>query len=488
MTYRILLAAVLPVAKVCAIFSTGDRIERLQGPPQPADWALQPFGAGPPLDKAQPLPPPPPRGTWPRNATRLRPGNQSSDEVQYLPWRPWRPWFSGTYENPYEHPGWTSRVRHWHPHHQVKRQDTGIRHFFNSAVAFEWMLFALAFTCFVLLHIYLFDWPSSRWYHSMALLIWFGAAALYNLVLWRRLGAKAGRKWLAGYFLEFVFSIENVFIYHIVVQAFQVPRKPAQKALFIVVCCQVLFQMIFFMGLASWLQTVWALPYLLGIWLMYVGCETAREGEHADFDVGESTAFRACHYLLPGRLSPQYRNSNVVFFEDDGRTKVTMLLPAILCLLLVDFVMEVDVTLTKIEEINNHYIGFTSSVAAAFAVPELFFVARDLFMRFYLLKYGVSFVLVFFGAELLLHQFLHIPDMVGILIIGLVLLLCAILSKVFGYSPGTAKADPDGSESELPQAMHSVETEQHGAMKPQPCSEGDVRPPAGPGESEPRLS
>merc|ERR1719210_494019 len=104
----------------------------------------------------------------------------------------------------------------------------------------------------------------------------------------------------------------------------------------------------------------------------------------------------------------------MTFLDADGKMKFTLLLPATACLLMVNFVMEIDVTLTKIEEIDNPYVSFTSSVVAASAVPELFFVARDMFKRFHLLKYGVTFVLLFFGAELLCHNFLHIPDMVGI--------------------------------------------------------------------------
>merc|ERR1719499_1993491 len=98
------------------------------------------------------------------------------------------------------------------------------------------------------------------------------------------------------------------------------------------------------------------------------------------------------------------------FFNDQWH--VTLLLPATCCLLAADFMMEIDVTLTKIMEIKQPFIGFTSSMAAAFAVPELFFVAQDLFQRFRLLKYGVSFVLIFFGGLLLLHRFVQLPDMV----------------------------------------------------------------------------
>jgi len=328
---------------------------------------------------------------------------------------------------------WTSRVKHW-------RDRPGQRHagpstFFESVAYFEWMWFFIALIGFVILHCCLFDWPSSRWYHSTALLIWLSTAAVYCFIVWciRR---ESGSQWLAGYFLELIFSIENIFIYHIVVEAFRVPRKSAQKALFIVVCCQVVFQLIFYLGLASWLRSLMVLPYILGVWLVYVGIETARENDHGSFNIEDSLMVAACRRCLGNRLSASYRDDcSVVFYGEKGEARFTLLLPAIACLLVIDFVMEVDVTLTKIEEISNSYISFTSSVAAAFAVPELFFVARDMFKRYYLLKYGITFVLLFFGSELLLHRFVHIPDMVGIGIIVVVLIFCIALSKALHYHP-----------------------------------------------------
>jgi len=348
---------------------------------------------------------------------------------------------------------WSSRVNKWNGQRMPGKW--GIAKFFESAVAFEWMLFALAMACYIMLHLHLFEWPSKNHYHAIALVIWVLAAGAYGSLIWQHLGPSKGSDWLVGYFLEFVFSIENVFIYHTVVEAFQVPRKPAQKALFIVVLCQIVFQMIFFMGLASWLNSLVFLPYVLGAWLLYVGLHSARESEHGSFNFEESSVFKACRWVLGDKLLPGYKEDAVMFTEDE-RTRATLLLPALACLLMIDFIMEVDVTLTKIQETGNHYIAFTSSAAAAFAVPELFFVARDLFQRFPLMKYGVSFVLFFFGTELLLHNIVHIPDVLGVLIIAGVMLGCIILSKVLGYKPSHANHPDDVAARESPSGKEAA--------------------------------
>jgi len=331
-----------------------------------------------------------------------------------------------------------SRIGHWRRHKLPEGSaKASLSNLFNSALWKEWVFFFFALCCFIRLHVYLLDWPSRRTNYWLAFLIWLAAAGCFNVVVWRRLGAEHGRTWLCGYLQELVFSMENVFIFHTIISALQKSRMQAQKALFVVVCCQVLFQMVFFMGLANWLQSIQVLPYILGVWLVYLGVETLKQGDdHEGFNIEESSMLRAFQACLGDRLSQRGADGTAVLLVEDGTTKVTMLGPCIFILLIADFVMEVDVTLTKIEAIPNHYIGFTSSAAAAFAMPTLFFVARDLFARFAYLKYGVTFVLIFFGSELLLHQVVHIPDMIGIVIILVVMLMCIALSKYY-----SARAD-----------------------------------------------
>merc|ERR1719446_1373910 len=143
--------------------------------------------------------------------------------------------------------------------------------------------------------------------------------------------------------------------------------------------------------------------------------------------------YRAFSRVLGNRLSPEYEEDGLLMFSVKGRFYFSLLAVVTACLLTVDFLLEIDVTLTKIEELDNEYLAFTSSVVAAFAVPELFFVAVDLFQRYYLLKYGISFVLIFFGTQMLFHTVFEIPDLLGCAIIIGVMLICMALSSYGNY-------------------------------------------------------
>jgi len=314
--------------------------------------------------------------------------------------------------------------------HREKHQESapGPGDFFVSAECYEWMLFACALAIFFPLALFMQDWPSTTRFHVVALFIWLGVGVMYNIAVAWRLGRSSGVMWFTGYLLELIFSVENVFIFHIVEKAFRSPQHVTQKALFIVICCQIVFEMIFFMGLAVRVRSLQALPYVLGVWLLYLGYNAAGDDGHEDFNVKESKILRMSQHIFGNRFVFTYGPTGNIFVVKHGKLCVSLVFPLVLSMLAVDFFLEVDVVLTKIEELPNQYIAFTSSAVAAFAVPELFFVARDLFQRYGLLKYGVSFVLCFFGIQMLFHRFFVLPDLAGCAIIIIVMVACMLAS------------------------------------------------------------
>merc|ERR1719240_2329296 len=86
--------------------------------------------------------------------------------------------------------------------------------------------------------------PTHTKYHGLAILGWISLGMLYALFLYLRFGVKDTTIWLNGYLLELIFSLENVFVFHVIIESFGTPTSCVQKALFYVVCCQVLFELV----------------------------------------------------------------------------------------------------------------------------------------------------------------------------------------------------------------------------------------------------
>jgi len=346
----------------------------------------------------------------------------------------------------------------------------GVSEFFKSAIGYQWGGFLAAMAILVPLNHHLLAGPNTQKFHATALLAFIGLGFSYNSMVWGCMGVKAGIMWFTGFLLEFIFSIENVFVFHIVVKAFGTPIRLAQKAIFVVVCVQIVFEMVFFMGLASRVRELTALPYLLGLWLLYVGFQAARDDGHDDFKLKDSVIMRLWKVCLGDRLLLTYKD-DLIFFVEDERICVSLMFPLIGCLLAVDFALEVDVTLTKIEALPNEYIAFTSSALAALAVPELFCVAKRVFEHYFLLKYGISFVLVFFGVRMLFHDYIDIPDLVGCAIMVVVMALCMLLSE-FLQGPVTNNS---AAKEELNQKTSCARLEDAPDVKDMDTDSADVR-------------
>mmetsp|Transcript_34711 Transcript_34711/g.63053 ORF Transcript_34711/g.63053 Transcript_34711/m.63053 type:complete len:451 (+) Transcript_34711:227-1579(+) len=306
--------------------------------------------------------------------------------------------------------------------------------FLNSAVAEEWIMFAIGWVLLVRLSLYIESLECTKWWqHMCCLALWIVAALVFLAFTWFNWGRQSGEMWANGYTMELLLSMENVFLYELILVSFKVPAKLARYALFVTSLCQMIFQMFLFMGMAAYLQSMDALPYLLGAWLIFVAFQTMKDDEHEAFDAASSESYKAFRLAMGDRLLPDYGSEGSVFVEKDGRLRVTMLGPVIFCLLLVMFVMEVDVTLTKIEEIPNHFLAWSSSVLAAFALPELFVVVQELLRRFYLLKTGISFLLLFFGGMLIFRKTVKISDTMELAVMVMIILGSIVLSPILGY-------------------------------------------------------
>jgi len=239
--------------------------------------------------------------------------------------------------------------------------------------------------------------------------------------------------------MELILSVENIFLYEIIMISFRVPARQSRKALFITSIFQMFFQAILFMGIATWIKKQSCLPYFLGTWLVFVALSSMSEEEEDQFNPESSSLYRTLKHLLGDRLIPNYQSDSSILVKDEAGWRITMLGPVIGFLLLVMFTMEIDVTLAKIEEIPNHFSAWTSSVMAAFALPELFVVAQELMRQFFLLKTGISLLLFFFGILLLCHKGVQLPEEIELGVMVTIIIGSMLLSILLGYGSRESK-------------------------------------------------
>lgn len=327
------------------------------------------------------------------------------------------------------------------PHTVPDRQGLVARFedFVDSASAAEWyFLVIVAIIVFAVDLIILQHLPEIERTHVGLFIFWVLIATAFCTEVWLRLGARAGVDWLSGYTLELVFSVENVFIAHLIFCTFETPRRLMRKALFVGILGSIFFRFLFLLGLAETMYSMPLLPYMLGAWLIYCGVRhlvaSRDDDEFADFT--QTPVMRALKRCFGDRVSDFYdEEGEAVFLTSNGQVCMTMLGVVIFCLLSTDFLFGADGIMVKLEKIPNGYINFSSSVIALLTQRALFFVVRDIFTRISLARYGLGAIFFFVGVEMLAARFMYVSALLSFVIVVHVVVAAIAVSALKDACP-----------------------------------------------------
>lgn len=333
--------------------------------------------------------------------------------------------------------------------------------FFASARVASFASFMLFFMFLVAASMLLHYRESSYWWqHIFSMSFWLLITIVFMGTVGAQEGSEAMGEFISGYLTELALTFENVFIYEMILVSFRVPRKVARDMLFIVSFFQMFFQLWLFMFMAKALKQIESLPYLVGAWLIYLGIDSLRESdEESNFDPETSGFYRALRWVFGSRLEPHY-GDGFSYRTARGELRFSMQAPVLLCLIVAMFLLELDVTLAKIEDIPSNFIGWTSSVFVAFALSDLYFLVSQLFKNFQLVRSGISILLIFFGALLLLRNEVQISDTAEIAGMLSIVLLSVIFSQYMDLAPHKGAAFASEAEGISEQVDYSEEREE----------------------------
>eukprot|EP00439_Symbiodinium_sp_Y106_P068933 s915_g11.t2 len=273
------------------------------------------------------------------------------------------------------HGGITWDSPHWQRHRKLPK-GWRMHEILNSAEFFDWVALGLAMIlAYILRHYWLWQVAGEKQMasHGVSLLIWLGLGGALALAISLRFGKGHGEEWIAGYFFEFFFMLENVFVFRAVITALSLSDALVAKVLDWVVNCQIIFEAVFFLGLAHQLRALHLLPQVLGLGLLFFGLLTLRESfAKSKAESGVTSVLRSLSSSsLAGEQGfPLLQGEQAE--ADNGWH----------CAAAADFLCEIDTVLTKIEEIQSPFVAFSSSAMAAFALPELYMLSQDLLFHF----------------------------------------------------------------------------------------------------------
>jgi tellurite resistance protein TerC len=228
-------------------------------------------------------------------------------------------------------------------------------------------------------------------------------------------GWEATLTYLTGFVLEESLSIDNLFVMVLIFQNYRVPAAFQHRVLFWGILGALVMRACMILG-GVWLITTfqWVM-YLFGVYLLVQGLlQLKPESEE------EENEKRPLLERLIGRMVPVLRDADSggrFFVRVGGKLHVTQLMIALLSVEVADAVFALDSVPAVLTVSTDSFIVFTSNVFAILGLRSLYFVIRDMMDRFAHLKYALSVILIFVGLKMILHDWLHVPIWISLLII-----------------------------------------------------------------------
>jgi tellurite resistance protein TerC len=240
---------------------------------------------------------------------------------------------------------------------------------------------------------------AAAWSGAWVTLALFFNAALYLYARWRLPDAGAawqvGLEFLTGYLVEYSLSVDNIFVFLLVLRYFAVPARYQHRVLFYGILGALLFRGVFIALGAVLMQVHWVV-WLFGAFLIVTGARLA-VGSAESVEPERNLLVRALRRWAP--VTREFRGQRF-FVREGGRRWATPLLVALLCLEATDIVFAIDSVPAIFGLTREPFIVFTSNVFAILGLRSMYFMLGGAVERFHLLRYGLAAVLVFVGLKM----------------------------------------------------------------------------------------
>ncbi|MCV7280826.1 TerC family protein [Mycolicibacterium flavescens] len=267
-----------------------------------------------------------------------------------------------------------------------------------------------------------------------ALGIYVSLAIAFGLWTWFFHGSQYGLEFFAGWLTEYSLSVDNLFVFLIIMASFNVPRKYQQQALLVGIILALIFRGIFIaLGAVAINQFSWVF-YIFAAFLIYTAISLARDTDHEDDGDNIVVRFARNHLSMTDKW-----DGLKLWVKENGKRLMTPMFLVIVALGTTDLIFALDSIPAIYGLTQEPYLVFTANVFALMGLRQLYFLLGDLLKRLVYLSQGLAFILAFIGVKLLLHA-LHenevpfinggnhvpVPEIPTLLSLGVIIVTLAI--------------------------------------------------------------
>lgn len=234
--------------------------------------------------------------------------------------------------------------------------------------------------------------------------IYISIALSAGVVIGLTLGWDLGTQYIAGWVTEWSLSLDNLFVFVIILSGFKVPKKLHQKVIAVGITLALIFRFVFILLGAALIEHFSWIFYIFGVFLLFTAFQQVKEGVNPDAGAQEEYQengfvrfVRRFVKVTPDFVGHQYLH------RQDGKIFITPLLLVVIAVGSADVMFAVDSIPAIFGLTNEAFIVFAANAFALMGLRQLYFLIEGLMQRLIFLHFGLAAILGFIGVKLLLH-------------------------------------------------------------------------------------
>jgi TerC family integral membrane protein len=274
---------------------------------------------------------------------------------------------------------------------------------FTAVSPLVWTLTAVGFLAIVVLDLVVIarrDTAVSIRQATLWVVFYVGLATVFAAGMFVFRSGTAGSEFVAGYITEYSLSVDNLFVFIIIMSRFAVPSLAVDKVLYIGIVVSMFLRGAFIAAGAAAISAASWMFYIFGAFLVYTAVRLALEGKNDEEDFQENALLRGLRRGLP--LAPDY-DGTALTTRVAGRRMVTPLVIVIAAIGIANVVFALDSIPAIFGLTQDPYVVLTANAFALLGLRQLYFLIGGLLERIIYLTVGLSLILAFIGVKLLIE-------------------------------------------------------------------------------------
>jgi len=280
-------------------------------------------------------------------------------------------------------------------------------------------------------------------------LVYVAAAIVFGVVVALTAGTTHATEFFAGYLVEKSLSVDNLFVFAIILGQFAVPSRHRQRILLIGVIGALVLRAAFIAVGAALIEQLAFTFVIFGAFLIYTAVQLLRTHGEQRVDPGNTRVVRLLRRVMPVTDDSDESADGALVTRKDGRRAVTPLLVAVVAILSIDILFALDSIPAIFGITHTPYLVFTANAFALLGLRALYFLVIGFLDRLVHLHYGLAAILAFIGVKLVLH-YVHtvapsvpdIPTLWSLLVVVAVLGVTTLTSLRSARKAATAEGVP----------------------------------------------